>query len=70
MQELEFTYEGLIRNTKKRERFFRLYDLIINDLMRDGYIQAARTRALHRKAIADDIKEAFGIEVPDLVITQ
>ncbi|MGH0331047.1 hypothetical protein [Sinorhizobium meliloti] len=52
----------------KREKFFRLYDLIINDLMRDGHVQAARTRALHRKRIADDIKEAFGIVVPDLVI--
>lgn len=69
MQELEFTYETLVK-PKKREKFFSLYDLIINDAMRDGHIQAARTHGLNRKRIADDLKEAFGIEVPPLVITQ
>ena len=70
MQELEFTYETLVRNPKKREKFFRLYDMIINDAMRDGHIKAARIHGQNRKRIADDIEAAFGIKVPALVITQ
>lgn len=64
MEEQEFTYEKLITNQKQRDRFFRLYDLVINDAIHDGNIKAARILAGNRKRIADDIA-TFGIKVPD-----
>ncbi|GEM_PF-3710665 len=67
VEELEFTYEKLITNHKKRERFFRLYDLIILDLIRDGDIKSAQIHAQNRKRIADSIA-VFGIKIPDLAI--
>lgn len=65
MQEQEFAYQKLITNQKQRDRFFRLYDLIINDAIRDDDIKSAQIHAQNRKRIADDIA-AFGIKVPDL----
>lgn len=56
MSDPKFTYEKLIKDKQLRAEFFRIYDLIINDLMRGGHIQAARTRALHGRAIAHDSK--------------
>lgn len=67
VKELEFTYELLITNPKKRERFFRLYDLITLDAIRDGYIKSAQIHAQNRKRIADSIA-VFGFKIPDLVI--
>ncbi len=67
VEELEFSYEKLITNPKTRERFFRLYDLIILDSIRDGDMKSAQIHAQNRKRIAGDIA-TFGIKVPDLAL--
>lgn len=67
MEQLEFTYEKLITNPKRRDRFFKGYDLIILDAIRDGDMKSAQIHAQNRKRIADDIA-TFGIKIPDLAI--
>jgi hypothetical protein len=41
-----YTYNELLANPTKRERFFGLYDRLITELKKHGYISSA---AIHKK---------------------
>ncbi len=50
-----YNYEILITNLKKREKFFKSYDLIILDLQKNGYFEAAVIHKKNRKRIYEEV---------------
>jgi hypothetical protein len=52
---MEFTYENLIENLKIRTEFLRIYDDMIGNLKRSGYIESAAKHAKNRKRIFEEV---------------
>lgn len=50
-----YTYEELVLNIDSREKFFNTYDLIIDDLIKHGYLQPAVVHKRNRKRIYEEI---------------
>ena len=50
-----YNYEILITNLKKREKFFKSYDLTIRDLQDHGFFEAAVIHKKNRKRIYEEV---------------
>lgn len=50
-----FTFEKLLNDPKSRKKFFQIYDDMINNLKRSGFVESATRHAKNRKRIRDEL---------------